>query len=185
MASRRFSPGDITPGDGRLHRHRLIVLTGGVVDLVESAGGFLCDRARAGWEVSVHLAGGVDARPLAILGITTHEPDADFASVIASCSRGAVLAVGAGLLARDAAIRDDVSRMVVHGLREVIVWGRSGPREIGRALEPATHPLSAAARAFKAQALLAAGSDALDTGAVAPDEVLFRLRGRPRLLRSV
>ncbi|HEY9265172.1 MAG TPA: hypothetical protein VIQ11_11250 [Mycobacterium sp.] len=185
MASRRFSPGDITAGDGRPHRYRLIVLAGGVADVVESAGGFLCDRARAGWEVSVHLTGGVDARPLAILGITTHEPDADFASVIGSSSRGAVLAVGAGLLARDAAIRDDVSRMVVHGLTEVTVWGRPGPGGIGRGLEPATHPLSAAARAFKAQALLAAGSDALDTGTVAADEMLFRLRGRPRLLHSV
>lgn len=190
MASRRFSRGDISAderaGDGRLHRYRLIVLAGGVGDVVESAGGFLCDRARAGWDVSVHLTGGVDARALAILGITAHEPDADPAAVLRRCPGGAVLAVDAGLLARDAAIRDDVSRMVVQGLTEVTVWGRPEVGEIGYRLEPSTHPLSAAARAFKGQALLATGLDAKDTGTVAPDEMLYRLRGRPaRLLRSV
>jgi len=89
-------------------------------------------------------------------------------------------------MARDAAIRDDVSRRVVQGLTEVTVWGRPELGEIGHRLEPATQPLSAAARAFKAQALLATGLDAKNTGTVAPDEMLYRLRGRPtRLLRSV
>ena len=79
MASRRFSAGDDTvardecTGNDRLHRYRLIVLAGGVGEVVESAGGFLCDRARAGWDVSVILSGFLD-RPFARPGTRVRCP---------------------------------------------------------------------------------------------------------------
>ena len=75
-------------------------------------------------------------------------------------------------------------RVATQGLSEVTVW--RGSADTGQGLEPAAHPLSTAARAFKAQALLAAGIDTGDTGIVAPTETLFRMRGQSfRRLHSV
>jgi len=198
MASRRFSAGDDTvardecTGNDRLHRYRLLVLAGGVGEVVESAGGFLCDRARAGWDVSVILSGFLDRpfarpwdpRPLSILGVAAQDLDTDVATVLRRLPLGGALAVGAELLARDAGVRDGVMRVATQGLSEVTVW--RGSADTGQGLEPAAHPLSTAARAFKAQALLAAGIDTGDTGIVAPTETLFRMRGQSfRRLHSV
>lgn len=185
MASRRFSPlhhADVERTGERQHRYRLVVLGVGLGDVVESIGGFLCDRARAGWEVSVFLdlpcGQPRDARPLSILGIAAQELVTDAGPALRTLSRGGALAVGADLLARDAGVRDEVSRMVNQGLTEVTVWGRPAPGESGRALDPAPHPLSAAARAFKAHALLAAGIESEATEPIAVTETLFRPRGQ-------
>lgn len=177
MASRQDSPDDAIAGDGRLHRYRLVVLAAEVGDVVESVGGFLCDRARAGWDVNVLLTEACDARPLRILGITAQTPDSDLSSTIRALSHGGALAVGADLLARDASVREDVSRMATSGLTEVTVWGRPALSEIGGPLEPADHPLSTAAKAFKAQAVLAIGGDSQNRDGLAPTETLYRLRG--------
>ncbi len=185
MASRRFSPhhhADFDRTEERQHRYRLVVLGVGVGDVVESIGGFLCDRARAGWDVSVFLdlpcAQPRDARPLTILGIAAQELVTDAGPALRTLCRGGALAVGADLLARDAGIRDDVSRMVNQGLTEVTVWGHPGPGESARGLDPAPHPLSAAARAFKAHALLAAGIESEATEPLTATETLFRPRGQ-------
>jgi hypothetical protein len=195
MASRRFSPDDDTnsrdecSGDRRLHRYRLIVLAGGVGEVVESAGGFLFDRARAGWDVRVLLDGPLvarrrDLRPLFILGIAAQDLDTDVGAVLRRLPRGGALAVGAEILARDAGVRADVMRVATGHLSEVTVWG--GSADTGQGLESAAHPLSTAARAFKAQALRATGLEAQDAGIVAPTEPLFRLRGQSfRRLHSV
>ncbi|MGZ8803154.1 MAG: hypothetical protein ACXWZL_11235, partial [Mycobacterium sp.] len=96
------------------------------------------------------------------------------------------IAVGADLVALDAEIRDDVTQMVVQGRTEVNVWGRPDPGGIGHELEPAAHPLSVAAKAFKTHALRATGHCAVSADSVAPEEMLFRLRGQPlRRLHSV
>jgi len=198
MASRRFRLDDDTfardecAGDGRAHRYRLIVLGDGVGEIVECAGGFLCDRARAGWDLSVMLSGFLDRpvarpcdpRPLSILGIDARELDTDVGAAIRRLPRGGALVVGAGLLARNAGVRDDVLRVMTQRQSEVTVWG--GSADSGYGLDPAAHPLSTAARAFKAHALRAAGVPAHDVSAVAPTETLFRLRGQTlRGLRSV
>ncbi len=52
-------------------RYRLFVATSDVGELVASAGGWMCDRIHAGWDVTVAVSEPRDLRPLRILGITT------------------------------------------------------------------------------------------------------------------
>ena len=115
---------------------------------------------------------------LTILGIAAQDLVTDAGPALRTLCRGGALAIGADLLARDAGISDDVSRMVNQGLTEVTVWGHPGPGESARGLDPAPHPLSAAARAFKAHALLAADIESEATEPLAVTEMLFRPRGR-------
>lgn len=49
-------------------RYRLDVVAASAVDVVQSAGGWLYDRAMAGWEVTVLLPQGCNTRSLRILG---------------------------------------------------------------------------------------------------------------------
>jgi hypothetical protein len=180
MASRRLSSPPVVDPE---HRYRLVVIATGMGEVVEAAGGFLCDQARAGWDVSVAMLPGIatgsvepcDPRPLSILGIAAREPVTDWTSAIRHLPPGAALAVDADLLARDAAVRDEIAEVAARGLTELTVWGRPPAAEIGRALEPMAHALSAAALAFKSRALLAAGVDA---GALAPTETLYRPRSQ-------
>ena len=79
-----------------------------------------------------------------------------------------------------------MARLVVEGLTEVVVWGRPEPGSFGDGLEPAAHPLSVAATAFKRHALRAAGRREVGADSVAPTEVLLQLRGQVgRRLHSV
>ena len=49
-------------------RYRLDVVAADVADVVKFAGGWLFDRAMAGWDVTVLVADHPDERPLQILG---------------------------------------------------------------------------------------------------------------------
>ena len=84
-------------GASRFHRYQLSAVGFSTVDVVQSAGGWLCDRARAGWDVSVLVAIREDPRPLTILGATTLDRGVEFASMVRTPSRIAALAVSAGL----------------------------------------------------------------------------------------
>ncbi|MCV7235453.1 hypothetical protein H7J49_23605 [Mycobacterium branderi] len=129
--------------------YRLDVVAFDVVDVVLSAGGWLFDRAMAGWKVSVLLPAPFDARPLQILGVRTRQWQADLVGA-------AGLAVGAEAFAADAGIRDAVLRALDHSLTEVTLWGDEWPRSVDRATTAVHHRLSAAARVFKRHALDAA-----------------------------
>lgn len=182
MASRRSTPDHAPSGAGHLHRYRLVVVASGVSRLVRAAGGFLYDQARAGWDVRVLVDAPTNRRPLAILGVTEQERGTEAASLIRQLPRGGMLAVDAELLGSDPAVRDEVSRLAAAQRAEVTVWGRPSAFDVGRAFEAVTHPLGAAAAAFKQHALLAAGCD----DSVAPAETLYRVRGTEfRRLRSV
>jgi hypothetical protein len=157
---------------GRINRYQLQVVGTHTVEVVESAGGWLCDRARAGWDVNVLVADHQDARPLTILGATTLDLDAGFASVMRSAARGGALAIGSGLLGTDARVRAEVLRLLKRGLTEVIVWGTEWPAELGRRVDPVQRPMSNAARAFKAHAL---GAAAVSNDSISPTETLFYL----------
>ena len=67
-------------------RYRFDVLAGSAVDVVQSAGGFLYDRAMAGWAVTVLLprqAAGPcfqDSRALRILGVRVVDLQSDWTS---------------------------------------------------------------------------------------------------------
>ena len=157
---------------GRINRYQLHVVGSHMVDVVQSAGGWLCDRARAGWDVNVLVADHQDARPLTILGATARDLDAEFASIMRTASRGGALAIGAGLLGADARVRDDVLRLLKRGMTEVIVWGDEWPVELGRRVDPVQRQMSSAALAFKAHAL---GAAAVSNDSIAPTETLFYL----------
>ena len=55
--------------------YRLDVVAASAADVVSSIGGWLYDRARAGWDVHVLLAEHCDHRPLRILGMQAVELD--------------------------------------------------------------------------------------------------------------
>lgn len=160
------------PAAGRTNRYQLQVVGSRIAEVVESAGGWLCDRVRAGWDVNVLVADHQDARPLTILGATALDLDAEFASIMRTASRGGAVAVSAGLLAADARVRDEVLRLLKRGVTEIIVWGDEWPAELGRRVDPVQRQMSNAAKAFKAHAL---GAAAVRADSIAPVETLFYL----------
>ncbi|HYZ67882.1 MAG TPA: hypothetical protein VE666_08790 [Mycobacterium sp.] len=80
--------------------------------------------------------------------------------------------MSADLLGTDTRIRDEIVRVLKHGLAEVTVWGERWPVELGRQADPVQHRVSSAARAFKSHALVAAEVSA---DVVTPTETLFRI----------
>jgi hypothetical protein len=180
-------------GPTTIHRHRLTVVGLSTADVVQSAGGWLCDRARAGWDVNVFLTDvsatdvfvtdTCDQVSLTILGATTLRHDGDFSSLMRGISLGGALTVSADLLSRDSRVRSGVVKTLKRGVTDVTVWGTQWPAELGRQADPVQHRVSSAARAFKLHALVAAD---LSTDAVTPTETLFRIRsGSFRPLYSV
>jgi hypothetical protein len=199
MATRSFTAEDKTAagvsrvdrpqaGPTTIHRHQLTVVGLSAADVVQSAGGWLCDRARAGWDVNVFLTDVFVTDPcgqvsLTILGATTRRHDGDFSSLMRGISLGGALAVSADLLSSDSRVRSGVVNALKRGLTDVTVWGTQWPAELGRQADPVQHRVSSAARAFKLHALVAAD---LSTDAVTPTETLFRIRsGSFRPLYSV
>jgi len=137
-------------------KYRLKVRACDVTDVVRSAGGWLFDRALAGWDVTIVLTHGGDVRPLQILGVNTahQEPDDEPSAP----RRARSLAVSSAVAATDPQTRDDVLHALKRGLTEVTLWGDSWPAGLESSVESVEHVLSGAARAFKAQALAALGS---------------------------
>jgi hypothetical protein len=156
----------------RSSRYQLTVVAASTVDVVGSAGGWLCDRARAGWDVNVVVADAHDARPLTILGATALGADGELSAVVNAVAYGETLAISARLLATDERIRAQVHNIVRRGAADVTVWGQDWPTEFGRQGDRLEHKLSSAARAFKAHAL---GAAAAPQSPVSPTETLFRV----------
>ncbi|MDT5237751.1 MAG: hypothetical protein QOF47_3738 [Mycobacterium sp.] len=194
MATRSFTAHDETSagigpidrlaaGAGRILRYQLNVVASTTEDVVQSAGGWLCDRARAGWDVNVLVAGGANPQPLAILGATARDLDESFVSMVRNASRVGALAVSADLLAADVRVREEILRVLTRGLTEVVVWGNQWPAELSRQADPVQHRVSPAARAFKSHALVAAD---VSTDSITSTETLFRVgAGSFRPLHSV
>lgn len=155
--------------DGPGNHYRLTILAASLSDVVGHAGGWLFDRAGAGWDVTVRVEACHDMRALAILGANPVVASAE--TVLREVPRDGVLAVSAKLLREDPGVRARVFELAkVRGV-EVMAWGEEGhasPAELG---SPVEHRLSVAARAFKAHALAAAE---LDQG-VGATETLFDL----------
>lgn len=177
MASRPFINDDDSVEDvlpkveaGAIDRYRLDVLASTMADVVRSAGGWLCDRARAGWDVNVLIADQADPRALSILGATALDLDSEFGSIRKHAQPA--LAVSADLLRTDGRVRQDILKVLERGVTEVTVWGESWPAEFGRQVDPVEHRLSAAARAFKAHALAAVAAPDDSCGRT---ESLFRI----------
>ncbi|WP_159228940.1 hypothetical protein [Mycolicibacterium vanbaalenii] len=136
---------------GVLLAYHLTAVAADVEDVVRHAGGWLCDRARAGWQVTVLVPPGSDTRALTILGVGvgSWEPGA---SALGSEPPAAV-AVGAGVLCRHEDLRREVLGTVEVESSEVTVWGEAPPFTTDLRFGRVHHPLSVAAQAFKARAL--------------------------------
>ncbi|MDG4668531.1 hypothetical protein [Mycobacterium sp. 236(2023)] len=149
-------------------RYRLDVVSPTVLDAVRFAGGWIYDRVMAGWDVTVLVGSDEDVRPLQILGADT----LDLESVLDSWDERPhpqTVAVAADLFGRDDRVRRGVLGALDQGATEVTLWGASLPAELDKSVDSVEHRLSAAARAFKAQAL-AAAQGAVDH-AISPTEV--------------
>lgn len=165
-----LSADGVRAADGPTSRHQLTVLAASMADVVEQAGGWIFDRARAGWDVSVRVEACHDQRPLEILGATAVDEAAE--TVLRDAPPWAALAVSAQLLCDDPRVRAHLVDIARTGGVEVVVWGEDWPAQLGGRVDAARHRLSVAARAFKARALVAAE---LTPGASAT-ETLYDLR---------
>ncbi len=137
-------------------RYRLDVVAPNAVDVVRHAGGWLYDRAMAGWDVTVLVGEDIDERPLHVLGARTLDIETALGTWM-DRQRPQTIAVAADVFEADARIREGVLKAIEHGSTEVTLWGESCPADLHRTVDVVQHELSAAARAFKAHALTAAG----------------------------
>ena len=135
-------------------RYRLDVVAANVVDVVTCAGGWLFDRAMAGWDVTVLVSDHQDDRPLQILGVQRFDLEEALASV-ETRPRPQALAVAADLFGCDSRVRQGVLQALDHGGTEVTLWGESWPPELDDSVGLVQHRLSMAAQIFKARALAA------------------------------
>jgi hypothetical protein len=136
-------------------RYRLDVVASTVADVVRFAGGWLFDRAMAGWDVTVLLTDHPDDRPLHILGAQTLDLEDALASV-GTRPRPQALAAATDLFGCDSRVRRGVLAALDRGVTEVTLWGETWPAELDRSVGPVQHRLSMAAQTFKAKALAAA-----------------------------
>ncbi|WP_424749649.1 hypothetical protein [Mycobacterium sp.] len=137
-------------------RCRINIVAPTVVEVVKHAGGWVFDRMMAGWHVVVIVGELVDDRPLRILGAKS----LSFETAVRShllCEHPQSLAVPTDLFETDSQVRSWVLKALEHGLTQVALWGRSCPPELSDNVDIGQHRLTTAARAFKAQALVAAG----------------------------
>ncbi|HYZ69177.1 MAG TPA: hypothetical protein VE666_15480 [Mycobacterium sp.] len=139
-------------------RYRLDVVAPTVRDAVSFAGGWIYDRVMAGWDVTVLLGAEEDARPLEILGAEVR----DLETVLASWQdrpHPQTVAIAADLFDRDPRVHQHVLNALEQGATEVTLWGERLPAELDESVDSVEHHLSAAARAFKMQALAACDSE--------------------------
>lgn len=141
-------------------RYRFDIVGRSVLDVVTAAGGWLYDRATAGWDVTVMILDALedtDIRPLQILGARV----LDLEWVLMQWEHWPhpqTIAVCAEMFDGHARVRQGVIDALEHSSTEVTLWG-DVPAELHRNVDARQHRLTAAARAFKAQALRAAGVD--------------------------
>lgn len=145
-------------------RYRLDVVAANVPEVVKYAGGWLVDRVMAGWDVTVLIDSNEDIRALEILGVEIQDLETAL-TMWAERPHPQTVAVAADLYASDARVRRGVLTALEHGMTEVTLWGESWPEELDATVGSVQHKLSAAARAFKAQALAATDNpEAFDVG---------------------
>jgi hypothetical protein len=145
-------------------RYQLSVVASDAVELIASAGGWMYDRMRAGWDVSVAVAESPDLRPLQILGVTPLVADQGFDSAVDGLASAAI-AIAPEILESNGNVRREVLKALDDGVTEVTFWGAAMPRGLRGRVDRVQHRLSSAARAFKAHSLAAAGIPATAIGA--------------------
>ena len=151
-------------------RPRLVALADRTADVVEVAGGWLCDQVLAGWDVTVVTADHADQRALRILGVRGQDLESALAAPVQGpCLRA--IAVQAELYGAHERVRRLVRDAADGARTEIRLWGDTWPEDFGTRADQVSHRLSAAARAFKAEALAAAAA-----GPQASDALAFETR---------
>jgi hypothetical protein len=133
-------------------KYRLVAVASTVSDVVLNAGGYLFDNAASGWDITVYIEDWAHRRALQILGVTP----AQLGNIRAlkpedECPQ--VIVISAALSAPRTAIGRYV-RSAIDRHAELAMWGPAEPTSTRQAVD---HHLSAAACAFKQQALIATG----------------------------
>ncbi|TMS53980.1 hypothetical protein [Mycobacterium sp. DBP42] len=165
----RFDRPQVRPA--KALRYELNVLAADVADTVSGVGGWLFDRAMAGWRVSVALDEGDDGRALRILGLKAVGLNALWRPVEAESVATTVIGTSRfesgdhGLAVRDPA-------------GTVLFFGSHAP-DFGGPVQRVQYRPSAAAQAFKAHALAVVGADSGSAGGM---ESLFRCGRSAELL---
>ena len=140
-------------------RPRLTAIAPSTVEVVRSAGGWLFDQVMAGWDVTVLTTDHGDSRPLEILGARVRDLETILAlPLVGGCLQA--IAVRADLYESDERVRGMVLRAAGEGQADIRFWGDFRREDPGPGAGRLSHRLSLAARAFKAQALAAAGESA-------------------------
>lgn len=136
---------------GRAAPYRLVVLASEASDVVSAAGGLIVDALRAGWRVELFLQSGCDSRALHILGVSgrTLPSDFDFGPHLPDA-----IAFAASMYDRHRGLRRFIADTARRQGADVVAWGGSWPTAPASAYS-VDHHLSAAACAFKHQALKA------------------------------
>jgi hypothetical protein len=140
--------------------YRLAAVGKTASDVVEHAGGLLCDRALAGWEVTAFVADSPNSRPLQIVGSNTCGLDASLPRRDSPYPH--VLVVAASLYDCEPRVRASVLRTLDRGVTQVLFWGMPPSPVPRRRTRQMHYRPSSAARLFKAQALAAAHGAADD-----------------------
>ncbi|WP_156662569.1 hypothetical protein [Mycobacterium sp. 1274761.0] len=183
QTSRTFKRDDQRPARARLRastvlRHEMTVVAADVADVVLSAGGWLYDRSMAGWRVSVLVSDRADDRALRILGADVFDLSGDLEAITDDPDRAGTLAVSAEVYTADARVRRFVT-VSDRRRAEVALWGDADA--LDQKVSAVRYRPSAAAQAFKAQALLAAG---LSIDSVPASETLYRCGVTALAIRS-
>lgn len=145
-------------------QYELNVVAADVAGVVSGIGGWLFDRAMAGWRVSVAADDCADERALRILGLKAVDLNGLWRSAEADVV--AMTAIGTDRFESG----DQVGTLRRSGA-DVVFFGAQGPDGVGGAVDRVQYRPSAAALAFKAHALAVAGADQGSVGLV---ETLFR-----------
>jgi hypothetical protein len=144
-------------------RYQLCVVARDVGELVDLAGGWICDRILAGWDVSVAVSDPRNLLPLQILGVTLVTQQR--LGLINDGSGATSIAIAPGIFENNNHIRSEVLQALDQGAIEVTFVGPSLPSDLDGRLNRRQHRLSGAARAFKTHALAAATVPRANIGA--------------------
>ncbi|UGQ12741.1 hypothetical protein LO772_03720 [Yinghuangia sp. ASG 101] len=146
-------------------RYRLAVAAPSAAEVVRLAGGWLFDHVIAGWDVVVLTAEPGDDRALRILGATAMDLD----TALDTPRRGArvdVVAAAMSLYDADERVRTRLRAAVDRGVvADARLWDTRRAAHAADIGGMEAYRPTAAARAFKAQALAATAAPVEDTGA--------------------
>ena len=162
---------------------RLAVFAPSAADVIGVTGGWLFDQVLAGWDVTAVTAGTavhVDQRPLRILGVR----GVDLESALGFPVQGSCLqaiAVCTELYRGDERVRQLVLAAADAGRTDIRAWGDAWPDDFDGQAGLVSHRLSAAARAFKAQALAATKPPSVSVTAATDGIEVFRRAAIRRL----